>query len=88
MLNFSQYRVEQSLVIQNHMLQRDIATEPSYYLGIYLIGYYTNYLRIIGADEVFIKEISELMTKNYSDTDLNKIIDEMVAKNQTEHNDY
>lgn len=86
MLTFSQYRIDQALNIQKDLLQRGNHIESGYYFGMSLIGYYVGYLQIVGADEALIKEVSDLALENHKD--LNKIIDEMVAKNQTEHNDY
>jgi len=87
MLTFSQYRIEQALNIQADMLRRNITTDV---LGIkyYLIDCYTGYLRIIGAEDVLIEKISELTMASYSENELNNRIDELVTKNQAEHNDY
>lgn len=98
MLNFSQYLKEQALFLQKDMHERFLKWGSDNESRNYkLIQYYCDYLSIVCADEKLIKSILDLqwqVNESYNSfnahvtNNLNKIIDELVTKSQTEHNDY
>lgn len=98
MLNFSQYRKEQALFLQKDMHERFLKWGSDNESRNYkLIQYYCDYLSILGADVSLIKSIMDLqwqVNEGFNSYDvevaknINNIIDDLVAKNQTEHNDY